>query len=320
MGRGSVAETGFDLTWDRCEQSDWTALLARVGRSSLEQSWPYGEGIAHAGKARVRRGVVTREDEPIALVQVFEKRLPVPVTQARILRGPLFLDPAPSRETLGAVFGLVRAEYRLRRGRLLFWQPELEDGPDEHGHLTACGLRRTVTGYATLMLDLERPEDALRSGLRGPWRRAMASAEKAGLRVQIASGGPPFEWLIGEVDEHRRKGGYFAPSAVQLRTMVASCLRKEAEVLAVIGSQGAPVAGVLVLVHGQTATYVAGWSGPEGRTLSASHLLLWRAILALKKRGVRWLDLGGITAAAPGVARFKIGTGGSLLTLVGTYL
>lgn len=32
------------------------------------------------------------------------------------------------------------------------------------------------------------------------------------------------------------------------------------------------------------------------------------------------LDLGGIEARAPGVARFKMGLGGSVVKLAGTYL
>ena len=40
----------------------------------------------------------------------------------------------------------------------------------------------------------------------------------------------------------------------------------------------------------------------------------------LKKAGVKTLDLGGIdTEAGPGLARFKIGTGGEVLSLSGSW-
>lgn len=48
--------------------------------------------------------------------------------------------------------------------------------------------------------------------------------------------------------------------------------------------------------------------------------LLNRATLDLKAHGTKWLDLGGINAAAPGVARFKMGLGGKFFTLSGTYV
>jgi lipid II:glycine glycyltransferase (peptidoglycan interpeptide bridge formation enzyme) len=41
----------------------------------------------------------------------------------------------------------------------------------------------------------------------------------------------------------------------------------------------------------------------------------------LQQRGVRLLDLGGVnTQRSAGIARFKLGTGGRVLTLAGTYL
>jgi lipid II:glycine glycyltransferase (peptidoglycan interpeptide bridge formation enzyme) len=43
-------------------------------------------------------------------------------------------------------------------------------------------------------------------------------------------------------------------------------------------------------------------------------------MLALREQGVRRLDLGGVdTVRSGGIARFKIGTGGQVLTLAGTF-
>ncbi len=82
-----------------------------------------------------------------------------------------------------------------------------------------------------------------------------------------------------------------------------------------------PVGGVMMLRHGRAATYFIGWNGPQGRRVHAHNLLLWQALLALKAQGVECLDLGGIDGIdMPGVARFKLGLGGRLFTLAGTYL
>jgi lipid II:glycine glycyltransferase (peptidoglycan interpeptide bridge formation enzyme) len=77
---------------------------------------------------------------------------------------------------------------------------------------------------------------------------------------------------------------------------------------------------MLFLVHGEAATYQIGWVGDAGRDLGAHNLLLWQAILKLRERGVRVLDLGGVdTARGAGLARFKIGTGGEVVTLAGVF-
>lgn len=50
-------------------------------------------------------------------------------------------------------------------------------------------------------------------------------------------------------------------------------------------------------------------------------LLLWHGMLALKERGVRWLDLGGVaTDRAPQLSSFKFGLGARGTVEAGTYL
>jgi lipid II:glycine glycyltransferase (peptidoglycan interpeptide bridge formation enzyme) len=81
------------------------------------------------------------------------------------------------------------------------------------------------------------------------------------------------------------------------------------------------IASMLFLVHGRVATYQIGWSGEEGRRLSAHQLCLWEAMRALREAGVRRLDLGTVdTDAAPGLARFKIGAGARVRALGPTCL
>jgi lipid II:glycine glycyltransferase (peptidoglycan interpeptide bridge formation enzyme) len=78
---------------------------------------------------------------------------------------------------------------------------------------------------------------------------------------------------------------------------------------------------MMFLIHGQAATYQVGWSNDQGRDLNAHNLLLWQAMTELSARGVRVLDLGGVnTGRSAGLARFKIGTGGQVHQLAGTFL
>jgi hypothetical protein len=73
--------------------------------------------------------------------------------------------------------------------------------------------------------------------------------------------------------------------------------------------------------HGATASYHLAWAGPSARQRAVHQVMLWRAALALRDEGVRWLDLGSVdTEAAPGLARFKLGTGAALHRLGPTLL
>jgi len=85
-------------------------------------------------------------------------------------------------------------------------------------------------------------------------------------------------------------------------------------------SAGQTVAAMLFLRHGAVASYHIGWSNEEGRRLNAHNLLLWRGMAYLKSQGLRALDLGGLnTRDLAGISRFKIGAGGEVVTLAGTF-
>ncbi len=312
----------IELAWNLCESADWDALLERAPFAPLQQAWGYGAAIAETRRCQVQRCVVFHGGRVRALAQTFERDVG-PLTIVRILRGPVWLDPQPDPSERNAILSALRRAFALRRGRVLVWTPELPNTSETHSALRDCGLRRMVTGYSTLLLDLDKPAETLRRELHGKWRNMLRSAEKVDLSLRVTATGRPFEWLVRQADGQRRQSGYLAPSAAMIRATAAAMTRKT-DVLTVTAAS-APgrerIAGTLFFVHGKSATYEMGWSGADGRRYRAHHALLWRGIETLQKRGVRWLDLGGLdVVSSPGVARFKLGLGGRLHTLAGTYM
>lgn len=61
-----VNHTGLDVVWDACDRPGWDGLVGQAGRSSLEQSWAYGEAVAATANIQVGRAVVRRDGEPAA--------------------------------------------------------------------------------------------------------------------------------------------------------------------------------------------------------------------------------------------------------------
>ena len=85
--------------------------------------------------------------------------------------------------------------------------------------------------------------------------------------------------------------------------------------------RGAPMAAALILRHGRMATWQMGHVTEQGRALNAMNLVLWRAMDWLAAQGHGMLDLGLINSDdAPGLARFKLGTGAMVQRLSGTWL
>jgi lipid II:glycine glycyltransferase (peptidoglycan interpeptide bridge formation enzyme) len=79
------------------------------------------------------------------------------------------------------------------------------------------------------------------------------------------------------------------------------------------------LAGIIVVAHGDTATYMYGASSDEKRNLMPGYALQWHAIQAVREYGCRWYDFFGIPPAEDadhsmhGLYRFKTGFGGSIL-------
>ena len=297
----------------------WDALLARRARAPLEQSWAFGEAAAATRGWTTRRYQVGEGGTAYAMLQVSERRILGAVTLARLIRGPLWLGESPRPEELEALYHAVRRHYRPRRLRPLLWTPELPEDPGSEALLGRLGLRRMVTGYSTAWLDLRRSESELRAALHGKWRNALKAAEGAGLEIVCDDAGA-LDWLLDRYDAKRRGRRFVAPDSAFVRSLVAALPSADRLCILQARLDGLPISGALFICHGGSATYEIAWSGPEGRRFEAQSLVLWRALLELKRRGMHWLDLGGLTPAAAGLARFKLGLGAEPVTLLGTYL
>jgi lipid II:glycine glycyltransferase (peptidoglycan interpeptide bridge formation enzyme) len=80
-------------------------------------------------------------------------------------------------------------------------------------------------------------------------------------------------------------------------------------------------AAMCFVVHGASASYHLGWGSDAAKAAGVHGVMLVQAAEALRTEGVRWLDLGSVdTEAAPGLARFKLGTGATLRRLGATCL
>lgn len=320
----------------RCnDPAAWSAAHDRMRQSVLEQSWSYGEAVAAASRFRVRpeRWLIGGgESGAVAMAQAFVRRIGPLGQFVRLVRGPLFAPGVPQESRLAALRALRQA-YPWRRRCLLWWLPELNGGSDSEVVMAGLGLRQMMTGYSSIRLDLSPPLERLRASLDGKWRNALKSAEKSPMLVEAASradsswNGEAFAALLAEHDEHRIERGFRGPDGAFYSAFAAADLSPGEDALLLWAHAGKhlgkarPIAGILLLRHGRGATYAMGWSNTAGRLVNAHYRLLWRGIAELKSRGVTQLDLGGVdTERGAGVARFKLGLGGEVFTLAGSFV
>lgn len=281
-----------------------------AGPAPLEQSWSYGDAIATVSNNEIWRGVIDIDGAPVATVQVAERRLPAGLRLVRLTRGPVVAEA----QHLTDAIDVIRADYRRWSRNLVFWMPHVVDaGPI----MRRIGKRPMTTGYTTAWLDLQPDTAQLRADLRGNWRNALTQAETLPPKVRLDQRGRDIDLFIAEYLKDRRAQKYSGPSSTLVRA-IADAFGKDIFLLQAL-DHGDVIAASLFLRHGRSATYYLSWTTNHGRERNAAHFLMWEGITRLKEAGVCWLDLGGMDARAPGIARFKLGLGAAPVTTSGTW-
>jgi hypothetical protein len=314
------AKANIRLDWDAVSAAQWMRWMAQGGRSNLLQSWAYGEAKAEDSGWSVKRGVYYKDDEPIAFVQVLQKRVAGILRLSRVNRGPLALRPL-SNEEQRAIWTSLDGLASLWRGAVLAVAPELNLSGENLALMTSLGFRQfSPRAWESVWLSLEPDLAALRSGLDGKWRNMLSFSEKAGLTLEVCCDDLSFEWILTHYQELMSEKGFSGPPISLLRSLHRQLPAEEQPIILRANYKNVVVAGICLVRHGSTATYLLGWNGPAGRRLKANQFLLWGAIQQLKLQGLDWLDLGGISEEdTPGIAAFKLGMGGERYELIGEY-
>ncbi|MCO0636575.1 GNAT family N-acetyltransferase [Lutimaribacter sp. EGI FJ00014] len=222
-----------------------------------------------------------------------------PLTLALLPRGPVWADGrAPNLDDLRAVRHALPARSIL-----------LVNGD-------------TALPATPRLLPLVTPQTIaewdLRAALHQKWRNRLARAERAHLPICHRAMPPdPAHWLLQREATQARQRRYRPwPPA-----LLAAHAAQGTAHLFVAGPTQAPVAAMLFLLTGRRATYQIGWVNADGRSADAHRLLLWQAARTLREWGTTLLELGTIdTDTAPGLARYKLGTGARPRVLGATAL
>lgn len=232
---------------------------------------------------------------------VQSRKLPVLGRIHLVSRGPVMRDSQADPEWIKA----IRAELN---GPLIVNAPA--GAPPKGGF-------RLMRGAELAIVDLDDP-DAMRSALHPKWRNQLNKAEASPLNVINQPLDPQnHAWFFELEQSQQRARGYRAYPSAFLYAFAAANPGDARLYTAMLGTE--PAAAMLVLRHGQMATYQAGVTTEAGRTYCAHNLLLWRIMTDLQHQGLRQLDLGRADLSA-GLRRFKAGTGARIETLPGTYL
>lgn len=306
----------LQILWSHTTRERWDALHASLG-GALQQAWAYGESLC-TPQVSVQRAEVIVAGRTVALAQFVCRRYGRLFGVALCTRGPLWLAPvAPAEQK--RIYRTLKRTLPLARPRFALFSPDLDDPR----HPGLASMTRVLSGYSTVLVDLGRPDEELRAALHPYWRNRLAAAERSRLIVaELGTRPQDYRRVLDEELAQRRRKDFHALPVAFIDNYIAAHANPRNATLILQASNGKDcVAAMLFLLHGSAATYQLGWSTPAGRSAHAHNLILWRAFGLLRERGVSTLDLGGVnTHDLPGISRFKLSTGGRIITYAGGYV
>lgn len=276
------------------DRVQWNSfLLSQFSQTGIFlQSWEWGEFQEAVG-----RGVYRYQSQD-GLVQVIELPLPLGKKYWFIPRGTL----------------IAELEEKARQHGALFARFEPTHGVAPPGAVKT----KSVSPTQTLLIDLAKSEDALLAGMHEKTRYNIRLAVRKGVRCKV-SGVSGFEQFWKMLEETATRDGFYTHEPEYYKKMLDIDGAMQVK-LYMAYSDATPLATAIVGYFGDTATYLHGASSYEHRALMGPHALHWEIIRDAKKAGYKFYDFWGIDEKKwPGMTRFKMGFGGTVVDYPGTF-
>ena len=237
-----------------------------------------------------------------------------PVASAAQLPEALVALAAHAKETSGALVLKVDPERTPAEAAAALTAAGFVRGPD---------IQPVV---ATLVLPLDREDEALLAGFEKDTRWSVRQPEKRGVEVYQ---GTTDEDLIAFYDLYAltgRRAGFITRTQAYYRMVWRTLIEAGLATLWLAEHDGQPVAGAMTWHCGDREVYQYGATNDAVRKLYAAYGLLWRCIVEAHARGARTFDFGGIPAdpndasdPMHGPYMFKKGFDGAVRRWVGAH-
>lgn len=311
------------IDWSPMPLAAWDERFREVRRSNILQHFPFAQANRTVNHTGARHGVLYINGSEAGLLQLSEVGVLRNIVHAVSMdRGPLWFKGFGSTGDIAAFFAAFAREFPRRIGRKMRLLPEVEDSDENRRAIACSGYSRheTMSGYQTYWIDLTKDRDELRANLNGKWRNILSKSERSRMTVSVDWAGDTAATFLRGYHSDKVEKNYQGTSKAMLAHLLKH-MQPRREVLIISATcEHRTIASILVLLHGSSATYQAGWTSETGRRLGAHHRLLWEAFQELQDAGIRDFDLGGVNdTEAEGVKRFKRGMGGELVSLAGFF-
>ena len=206
------------------------------------------------------------------------------------------------------------------------------DAQTESCLLPASGFKKAAASVQppdTVIVNLDFSLEHILARMKPKWRYNISLAGKKGVHVKTGSI-KEIEVFYSLLKETAARDGILIHNIDYYKTLFEICAdthgqNNEVIRLYIASHESDTLASIVVLFHGEYATYLYGASSNVKRNLMASYALQWKAMQDAKEAGCLYYDLFGIPPnddpkhPMEGLYRFKTGFGGNIIHRPGSW-
>ena len=271
----------------------WDAFVAEHPANHLLQASRWGALKARFGWT-VERLALCEEGKILAGAQIMYRQAPGGWTLAYVPKGPIV--DWNNEDAVNSMLAALREQAGRRRAFCLKLEPDLPDEPALAERLKQYVLHPSPQPgqpRATILVDLDREEDALLSSFKHKTRVNIRLAERKGVVVRegTAEDMPAFLELMHETARH---SAFAILSDEYYRAGYELYGNGEHGGFYVATADDRVVAGLMVFISGRRAWNMYGGQSEVSRGLLANYPLRLRALRDARNKGCTTYDLWGI--------------------------
>jgi lipid II:glycine glycyltransferase (peptidoglycan interpeptide bridge formation enzyme) len=247
--------------------------------------------------------------------------------------GDLWYSPkGPGVTDTTALVDVLADRESMRSAFLVKVEPEIDEARADTPELRMAGMHKARSDVqmsrATIIVKLDRDEDALLASFKSKTRYNIRLAARRGVEVTpVEMTDANIATMYSLMAATRERAGFFLRSERYFRGYWELQAASGQAQLFFASWQGRVLAGVFATYLGTHGWYKDGGSVKEHSELMAPHLLQWEVMRWLRARGVRTYDLVAVPPAAQlneshplfGLYRFKSGFSEQITEFVGTW-
>lgn len=312
---------------EEIEQREWYKIISKFEDISLIQLWEYNQAKVSLGQGRVMQHFFWKKNEIVGAAQGIIRTIPF------CKRGLVWINRAPLWRKIGEKENVALLEKMLKELRK-YWvdrkrmylriAPSLLDSEEYQIILKKAGysLCSPCFKWTSARINLTRPEQDLRKGLKQKWRNCLNKAERFGLSFEFGNSLELISELIFDYKKRLQNKNSKASISPEFISILQNLLPDEKKMWVFAGRyNGEKLGSILIVPYGDVCEYIVGAVNDIGKKYNAGQFLLWHAICKMKKLGCRWFDVGGADPERTpyGIFHFKEGLNGMPYRLIGEW-